>query len=148
MAGGQPGVSHHAIGLDEPQLFVDDHLIENRYTEDVLSARVPHVLHPPFERRRVLAPDEAHPWELGGMTYPSVLYDPLLGRFRMYYQLSFGAFGPAARPAADAAGSGRPRPPHPTNPGGRYATAYAESEDGLTWERPFSGHIPYREHPL
>jgi hypothetical protein len=129
----QPGLIYRTIGTNEPQLFVDDHLIENRYTEDVLSARVPHELHPPRSRQLVLAPDEAHPWEQDGMTYPSALYDPQLGRFRLYYQLSFGrAYGRQLS--------------HPTNPEGRYATAYAESDDGITWERPLFDHVPYGEH--
>ena len=33
------------VKLNQPQLFVDDDLIENRYNEKFLSSRVPHVRH-------------------------------------------------------------------------------------------------------
>ena len=83
-----PRFVYRTVEIGQPQLFVDDYLVDNRFNEDLLSARVAHVLHPPRrDPQPVLAPDAAHPWEWGGIIWPSVVYDPQARLFRMYYQV-------------------------------------------------------------
>ena len=66
-----PRFVYRSVVPNEPQLFVDDYLVDNRFDEDLLSARVPHVLHPPQRPDApILSPDGAHPWEWGGLTWP------------------------------------------------------------------------------
>jgi hypothetical protein len=132
-----PRFVYRAIRLEEPQLLVDDYLIDNRFTEDLLSARVAHVLHPPRRSAQpVLAPDAAHPWELGGICWASVVYDAPARRFRMYYQV-YQRFVDRARYPAES------RPPGAGYPPGKYVIGYAESTDGLVWERPALDLVPW-----
>src|SRR5207249_5172364 len=64
-----PRFAYRSVAPNEPQLFVDDYLVDNRFNEDLLSARVPHVLHPPRRPDApILSPDESHPWERGCLT--------------------------------------------------------------------------------
>ena len=114
------GLRH--VPLDQPQLLVDDYLIESRHDGHALAATVPHVMHLP-ERvgEPVIGPDQ--PWEPRGISQPSVLYDRDAGLFRMYYTCNQ-----------------REQRGQKGYPPGSYFLAYAESEDGLSWTKPILGH--------
>ena len=147
-----PRFVYRTIEIGQPQLFVDDYLVDNRFNEDLLSARVPHVLHPP--RRLpdpVLVPNDAHPWEWGGIIWPSVVYDPQARLFRMYYQTYQRFFDTERYPAGypvlpSERGPHGERPGGPGYPPGKYVAGYAQSTDGLTWERPTLGLLPWGQH--
>ena len=116
------------IHANAPQMFVDDYLVENRFDANMLSATVPHAAHSP-ERRPdpVLRPDR--PWEHeNGLGYPGVVFDGEKRRYRLYYSVYHKTT------------QGKPDYP----PGG-YFLCYAESEDGIHWEKPDLGLIPWGE---
>lgn len=92
------------------ELFVDDYLIEE------LSGDARLHLHKPVPREVVLVTDR--PWEGNTCAYFTLFRDG--DRFRMYYRGSH--FDEAARKAAH-----------------REVTCYAESRDGIRWERPELG---------
>ncbi len=95
---------------NETQLLVDDHVIEDRW-------RLTRVLHKPekFLRNPVVVRDK--PWE-GDFAYrPAILWDEDFGRYRMWYQ----CFS-----TSNYYGSGGPP----------YYLCYAESDDGIAWEKP------------
>lgn len=96
----------------EPQYFVDDWLVDNRWgnrsTENVVRSFHQPVKYP------------GNPLIAGTGGYVQVLRDPETGLFRMWHQTH--AYVP------DENGE-IPRIPD-------YAIAYAESEDGLSWETP------------
>ncbi len=114
-----PGL--RVVGLGEPQMLADDHLIENRFDANMSSANVPHVYHAPHRRTEpVIVADK--PWEQGfGLLYPGALYDPNVDRTRIYYTLNKTDPGPANYPV------------------GRYFVALAESVDGFAFEKPEFG---------
>lgn len=91
------------------ELFVDDYLI------DVLDG-VEQRLHPPEPQEVVIEHDE--PWEGGGSGYHTVFKDD--DKYRMYYK-SWNI------------GIGIPESGH------RLVTGYAESDDGIHWEKPNLG---------
>ena len=115
-------VKYRSIQLNEPQLFVDDYLVGNRYNEDQISARVPHVLHL-GERlaEPVVTKDKDKPWEHNGMGYVSVLYDAYADIFRMYYTIHNDE-------SAYLKG---------------YSVCQAVSKDGLHWEKPLTNIVPW-----
>jgi len=78
------GVRYRSIEINDPQLFVDDYLVGNRYNEEYISARVAHVLH---RGTRLAEPvfTKDKPWELHGVGCSSVLYDAYADLFRIYY---------------------------------------------------------------
>jgi hypothetical protein len=117
------------IGVDVPQIMVDDYLIENRFDSNFFSSTVPHVLHPPVRADEpLLVPDR--PWEMEhGLGYPGIIYDPAISRFRLYYTVSQTE-----------------RRSQPGYPPGGYFLCYAESGDGIHWEKPVLGLISYGEH--
>jgi hypothetical protein len=147
-----PRFVHRTFEIGQPQLFVDDYLVDNRFNEDLLSARVAHVLHPPVRvPQPVLAPDAAHPWEWGGLTWPSVVYDPQARLYRMYYQVYQRFFDRTRYPDGypvlpSERGPAGGRPGGPGYPPGKYVTGYAESADGLHWERPPLGRFGWGPH--
>jgi hypothetical protein len=95
---------------NQRQLLIDDYLVEDRWG-------LTRVLHQPekYLRNPVLLKDK--PWE-GDVAYrPCVIHDEDYGRYRMWYQCFsassyYGASGPA------------------------YFVCYAESDDGVNWEKP------------
>ena len=112
------------VDKNVPQLFIDDYLIESRFDSRMLAASVPHVLHVPEH------PDEpvlcgTEPWETHGVSHPGILYDPRDRLFRMYYTVSQDE---------------RNRPGYPP---GVYFICYAESRDGINWEKPRLGLVPW-----
>ena len=113
------------IELDQPQLFADDYLIESRFDTRALAASVPHVLHLPERSSEPLLRGD-NPWEPRGISQASVLYDAATGRYRMYYTSTH----------RDTMGK-------PGYPPGTYFLCYAESEDGIHWEKPDLGFHPW-----
>ena len=101
--------SHPRIG-HQPQLLIDDYMVEDRWALE-------RVLHQPdkFLRNPVLVRDR--PWE-GDLAYrPWVIWDEDYGCFRMWYQcFSFTNYYGAGGPP--------------------YHLCYAESSDGFNWEKP------------
>ena len=76
------------IKVNTPYLLMDDYFIDNRFNEDQISARVPHVLQ---RGERTSSPlmtyDPNHPWEKHGVGYVSVMFDSKMKKFRLYYQI-------------------------------------------------------------
>lgn len=95
-----------------PQFFLDDHLVDNRWSLKPKREEVLRAFHAPvkYEGNPVIAGD-------GG--YVTVVRDPKSGAFKMWYQTHMRS------------GSGEE--------GNEYAIAYAESPDGLKWTRPELG---------
>lgn len=102
------------IGLD-PQYFVDDYLVDNRWGNKQSRDMVLPVYHQAqkFEGNPVIDNE-------GG--YLSVVRDAETGHFKMWYQVWY----------ADLTEEGEFE-------GSNYAIAYAESDDGLKWTRPKLG---------
>jgi hypothetical protein len=103
------------MDLTRVQLFVDDALIEETY-------RLGRRIHPPEKRPLpVLVADR--PWEGGGITlWGTIAYDATARRFHMWYQ-TFGK-----RQDTECI----------------QFICYATSEDGLAWEKPNLGLVPFR----
>ncbi len=117
------------VGLNQPQMFCDDHLVENRFSRRILNAAVPHVLHKgvPHPDNPLIVPDQ--PWEeWHGLAMASVLYDANDELFKMYYCTWRGEQGKT---------HGIP---------GNTFTSYAQSKDGIHWEKPALDHVPWGEH--
>ncbi|MBN2450102.1 MAG: hypothetical protein JXR77_06915 [Lentisphaeria bacterium] len=102
-----------AVG-DRLELLLDNHLIAS------LSGGAAQVLHAPVPREVVFRTDA--PWEGNASGYQSVFRDG--DRYRMYYR--GGHYRHGGRPAET-------REAHP------WVLCYAESTDGLHWERPVLG---------
>ena len=118
---------YRSIEVNTPQLFVDDYLVENRYNENHLSAPVSHVLQTPQRLSEpILTMDADKPWESTGLGYPSVIYDTYEKKFRLYYQV-WNA------PTEEQKKKGR----------GSYSSCYAESEDGIHWQKPLMDIVPW-----
>ena len=112
------------------KLFLDDRHIARL---DGLKLRA----HPAekFDGNPVLK--QEYPWEhnraqIGGQ---SVIYDPDVRRFRMYYMGNPGRRYPPIRI------NGKDKPGHST------LTCYAESDDGWSWRKPFLGQCSFNDHP-
>ncbi|MHB9110363.1 MAG: sialidase family protein [Armatimonadota bacterium] len=100
----------------ETQLLIDDTVVEDRW-------RLERRLNAPskYARNPVLMKDK--PWEGDQVISPTVLWDEAYGRYRMWYT----CFN---RSHYEAGG------------GPVYYIAYAESDDGYTWEKPLFDHCP------
>ena len=101
------------------QLFVDDYLIAN-------SEKLKRTVHQAEKHpdNPIMVGDR--PWEGFGPVFPIVRRDAQSGRFRMWYA---GAGGYTL----------------PTGVKVRFPTLYAESDDGVHWEKPALGLHPYAE---
>jgi hypothetical protein len=120
------GAVVRAFPAGEPQFFVDDYFVDNRFNEDSISAKVVQRLMPGTRSERpLMVPDTDKPWEMNaGVGYISVVFDPRIQRFRLYYQVW--------NPKGDGGGL-------PT-----YSICYAESADGLHWEKPLLDFVTYQ----
>ena len=120
---------YRKIELNQPQMFVDDYLVGNRYNEKYISARVSHVLHR-GERlpNPILTKDDDKPWEQYGIGGALVFYDAYADIFRMYYKVY------------------SPRPEKMTAYWNHYSTCQAVSKDGLHWEKPLTDLFPWGAH--
>lgn len=94
---------------DDPQLFLDDYLVDNRWGLPTRADMVRRRFHPPRK-------EERNPLIAEGGGYANVVQDRQAGLFRMWYQAFWDQ-------------SLKPRKY-------TYATAYAESPDGLAWTLP------------
>lgn len=95
-----------------PQFFLDDHLVDNRWSFKMKTEEVVRVFHAPKKF-------EGNPLVVGECGYPSVVREADTGLFKLWYQTSL-------RRATDDDKAG-------------YAIAYAESKDGIKWTRPELG---------
>jgi hypothetical protein len=100
-----------------PQFFLDDHLVDNRWSLRPKKEEVLRVFHTPKKHQR-------NPLIGSDAGYASVARDPESGLFKMWYQTHQWRGG-------DETGS-------------EYAIAYAESKDGLTWTLPKLGLIDWK----
>lgn len=94
----------------EPQVFVDDWLVDNRFAIKYKTNAVTRVLHPPekHESNPLIAKD-------GG--YVNVVFDEEAGKFKMWWQ---------THSWIEKLDGGKTE----------YAIAYAESDDGVSWQLP------------
>lgn len=99
------------IGTD-PQFVFDNYVIDNHWALKYKRQAVRRVLHPPEKYK-------GNPVIVGDGGYVCVARDPQTGLFRMWYQTWV---------RSEIKGRS-----------GRYAIAYAESEDGIDWKRPNLG---------
>ncbi len=106
---------------DETQLLMDDFIVEDRW-------RLTRTLHHPdkYLRNPILLRDK--PWEGDLACRPWVIRDEGYGRYRMWYQCfsTSSAFR----------GGGPP-----------YFVGYAESDDGITWEKPLLDGFAFAGFP-
>ncbi|MBI4581377.1 MAG: hypothetical protein HY718_16870 [Planctomycetes bacterium] len=107
------------------QLFLDDMLIER--TEGLKRVVNPPTRHP---RNPLIRPDQ--PWEGGCGTYGTAYYDAVARRFKLWYLAK-----PAERGLRPLKMAGYERPPHTT------LLAYAESQDGVHWNKPILDQFSY-----
>jgi hypothetical protein len=99
----------------EPQLFVDDHLVDNRWGIEHRTQTVARRFHAPRK-------DPLNPLIPGKGGYVNVARDERTGRFQMWYQEFW-----------------RQSPTRYT-----YGIAYAESDDGLRWKLPRIGKYEFK----
>lgn len=100
-----------------PQFFVDDFLVDNRWSLKPKREEVLRVFHAPKRH-------EGNPLITGNAGYASVARDAESGLFKMWYQTHEWRTG--------------------GEDGSEYAIAYAESADGLTWKLPELGLIEWK----
>ena len=103
------------------QFLMDDYMVEDRWK---LTRRVGTVVK--HLRNPVLVRDQ--PWEDSGGCYPSVLFDPQLGKYRMWYEC-FNLTN------------------YFTHHGPPYYVGYAESDDGFNWTKPHLEGFPFAGYP-
>ena len=101
------------IEIGVPQFFIDDWLVDNRFAIKYKNNAVVHVAHPPVKH-------PANPVYKGDSGYVSVARHSESGRFQLWTQV---------HDWEEKLDGGKTR----------YAIAYAESEDGLTWTAPNLG---------
>ncbi|MCC6697195.1 MAG: hypothetical protein IT365_16320 [Candidatus Hydrogenedentes bacterium] len=112
---------------DSPQLFLDDFPIRKMDNlKRVIEKPTKHPANP------LIVPE--HPWEKRILEiYGTVLFDPAVSRYRCWY-------------LGNEFKDGVPdNPEHPRM--AEYYTCYAESEDGIRWNKPFVGREPFGRHP-
>lgn len=107
-----------AVSIDhDVQLFVDDELVDNRWGVLYETETVLRVFHPPQK-------DDRNPLIAGKGGYVNVVRDERAGLFRMIYQDFWDiSYNPRRY---------------------TYATAYAQSTDGIRWELPRIGKYAFK----
>jgi hypothetical protein len=100
-----------------PQFFIDDYIVDNRWSLKPKTEEVVRVFHAPKKHER-------NPLFGGDCGYPSVVREADTGTFKLWYQTH------SRQSVADEKTA-------------KYAIAYAESKDGLTWTRPELGLIDW-----
>lgn len=101
----------------EPQFFIDDHLVDNRWGVEYLTETVRRVFHAPVKH-------QLNPLITGHGGYVNVVHDPQAGLFRMWYQEYWDQSMEPRRYT--------------------YGIAYAESTDGLDWRLPRLGRHSFK----
>ena len=101
----------------EPQFFVDDYIVDNRWGVEYLKEAVTRVFHPPNK-------DERNPLIAGTGGYVNVVQDKEAGLFRMWYQ---DYWDQSLDPRKYT-----------------YGIAYAESTDGINWKLPRIGKYDFK----
>ncbi len=109
---------------NDRQLFLDDTIVASM---DGLCRK----LHEPVRRERVIVPE--HPWETEGVSYMVATREG--DRFRAWYRAGIQEASPRSRPRVE------PQPEwtwdeHDRNSQAPGLYAYAESTDGIHWEKP------------
>lgn len=105
---------------DGPNLLIDDALIEDRW-------RLRREVHRPEKHLRNPVLVQDRPWEGDYFNVPVVLWDPGYGKYRMWY----GAIRNADHLHHDVR---------------RKYVLYAESDDGIHWEKPLFDLHPHGRH--
>jgi hypothetical protein len=118
------------IGTDR-QLFLDEAMIVDL---DGAARR----LHEPVRRERIIVPE--HPWEEEGVSY-MVTWEEA-GRFRAWYRAGAREAGPRTGPRPE------PQPDWTWNDHNQHNPvpglyAYAESTDGIHWEKPTLNRVDF-----
>lgn len=96
-----------------PQFFIDDHIVDNRWSLRPKREEVVRVFHVPKKHER-------NPLIVGGCGHPCAAREVDTGLFKLWYQTSIWTRGEDENKVA-------------------YGIAYAESKDGLSWTRPELG---------
>lgn len=99
-----------------PQFFIDDHVVDNRWSFKMKTEEVVRVFHAPKKFA-------GNPVIVGGCGYPSVARDADTGLFKLWYQTH-------TRAGDDDKSD--------------YGIAYAESKDGIKWTRPELGLMEWK----
>ena len=121
-----------------PQLFLDDRLIAGM-------ERCRRQLHRPTRVGDMPVVAAEEPWETGPRRNGvyvfggTVLFDEERGRYRMWYRTSEVELGGRAAQASTTVVNSIDGP----IPYGGYRSCYAESADGLAWEKPDLGLVEY-----
>ncbi|HJN11921.1 MAG TPA: hypothetical protein QF564_24765 [Pirellulaceae bacterium] len=117
------------LNADQPQLFIDDYLIDEKQG-------LKRTLHQPDDvpANPVILPE--HPWEHRRIPYGSVWYDAELGKFRCWY-LTLNIYD--SRPGFRGYRKQHHVPIHEAA-----YLCYAESEDGIRWRKPELGLHEFR----
>lgn len=102
-----------------PQFFIDDWLVDSRFAIKYKNNAVVHVAHPPSKH-------QANPVYEGDCGYVSVARHPESGKFQLWTQVHDKVEKPGG------------------NFSSLYAIAYADSEDGLTWNAPGLGLFDWK----
>jgi hypothetical protein len=114
---GKRETMQHRVDVGQPYLFLDDEFIAQQSgVVRRLGKVIKHGSNP------ILKPDR--PWEgICTIIWGSVLWDPCDNRFRMWYQ----TYNPHTEAHAD-----------------QTLLCYAESQDGIEWDKPSLGLVEYR----
>ena len=117
------GLTH--ISTDR-QLFVDEYMVEStKHAAFTLNPATKYVGNPVIKRDR--------PWEGETLHYGSVIYDEQEKLFRMWYQSIEHSYTERV-----------PKKSVPTVPGKKASRwCYAQSEDGMNWEKPALGFVEF-----
>ena len=99
-----------------PQFFIDDYIVDNRWSLKPKIEEVVRVFHAPKKH-------EGNPLIVGGCGYPSAVREADTGTFKLWYQTN-------TRSTDEDKNA--------------YGIAYAESRDGLAWTRPKLGLIDWK----
>jgi hypothetical protein len=95
-----------------PQFFIDDHVVDNRWSFKMKTEEVVRAFHQPVKHA-------GNPLIVGGCGYPSVMHEADTGLFKLWYQTHIRGTEDDDKAA--------------------YGIAYAESKDGIAWTRPELG---------
>jgi len=99
------------------QFFIDDHIVDNRWSLKPKTEEVVRAFHPPVKHA-------ANPVISGQGGYVSAMRDPVSGKLQLWYQVAYSTRG--------------------GEEGNEYAIAYAESDDGIQFKLPELGLVEWQ----